>query len=306
MYPVVIIIHLAFMFFICGLIWRVVEKVFKVNAKGYITGAIAIILTTCYFVYGWNVAHDAVETDYTVTSNKLAEGENVKIIQITDSHMGTTFSGKGFEKYVDEISSLNPDVIVCTGDFVDGSTTYEDMVEGCKSLGKAKAKYGVYFIFGNHDLDFFGGNRYYTDEQLIRELKNNNIKILEDENVLIDDKFNICGRQDATVHDRMSAEELLSGVDKSKFTLLLDHQPLEYKEVEENGADILLSGHTHGGQLYPLAYINKLVSRNDRVYGFEQRNNTSFIVSSGISEWGFGFRTGCKSEYVVINIKGAE
>lgn len=88
--------------------------------------------------------------------------------------------------------------------------------------------------------------------------------------------------------------------------MFLDHQPIEYKEAEENGADMLLSGHTHGGQLFPLAYINTSISRNDMVYGFEQKGNTSFIVSSGISEWGFGFRTGCRSEYVVIDVESAE
>ncbi|MDO5518288.1 MAG: metallophosphoesterase [Clostridium sp.] len=303
MYSVVIIIHLSFLFFICRMIGALIRKVIKFNTKCYIAGIMAIVLTTCYFAYGWQVAHKVVETDYKVTSEKLSD-DSLRIVQITDSHMGTTFSGKEFEKYIDEISECNPDVIVFTGDFVDGSTTYEDMVDACESLGKAKSKYGVYFIFGNHDLDVYGGNRYYSDEELLNELKKNNINVLQDENVLIDDKFYICGRQDATVRDRKSTEELLSEVDKSKFTLLLDHQPIEYKEAEENGADMLLSGHTHGGQLFPLAYINTAISRNDMVYGFEQKGNTSFIVSSGISEWGFGFRTGCKSEYVVIDVEG--
>lgn len=306
MYPVVIIIHLAFMFFVCRLIWALIRKVFKVDTKHYIAGIMAIVLTTCYFVYGWQVAHNVVKTDYKITSEKLSAGDSLRIVQITDSHIGTTFSGKGFEKYIDEISACNPDVIVFTGDFVDGSTTYEDMVEGCESLEKAKSKYGTYFIFGNHDLDVYGGERYYTDEQLLNELKKNNINVLQDENVLIDNKFYICGRQDFSVMDRKSTEKLLSEVDKSKFTLLLDHQPIEYKEAEENGVDMLLSGHTHGGQLFPLAHINTSISRNDMVYGFEQKGNTSFIVSSGISEWGFGFRTGCRSEYVVIDVEAAE
>lgn len=307
MYSAVIIIHLSFMFFICNIIGSIVKKMFKINTKRYIAGIMAVVLTTCYFVYGWQVAHNVVETDYKITSEKLSAGDSLRIVQITDSHIGTNFSGKGFEKYIDEISACNPDVIVFTGDFVDGITTYEDMVDGCESLGKAQSKYGTYFIFGNHDLDVYGkGGRYYTDEELLNELKKNNIKVLQDEIVVIDNKFYICGRQDFSVMDRKSTEELLSEVDKSKFTLLLDHQPIEYKEAEENGADMLLSGHTHGGQLFPLAYINTSISRNDMVYGFVQKGNTSFIVSSGISEWGFGFRTGCRSEYVVIDVESAE
>ena len=121
---------------------------------------------------------------------------------------------------------------------------------------------------------------------------------------MVGDKFYITGRQDATVHDRKSTEELLAALDKSHYIILLDHQPLEYSEADKAGADLLLSGHTHGGQIFPLAYMNRLVSKNEMVYGIKEIGSTTCIVSSGISEWGFAFRTGCKSEYVVINVNG--
>ncbi|WP_294405824.1 metallophosphoesterase [uncultured Clostridium sp.] len=304
MYSFVIAIHLAFIFFVCDLIWSIVKKSFKLKTKCYVAGIAAIIITAGYFSYAWVNAHNVVETDYNITSDKLIENESLKIVQITDSHIGTTFSGEKFGDYIDEISKQKPDVVVVTGDFVDGSTSYEDMVNACKSLGKAESEYGIYYIFGNHDLHNYGGNPYYSTEEFISELKKNNINILEDKAVLLGDKFYIAGRLDATAHDRETTEELLQNADKSKYIVLLDHQPLEYDEADKAGADLLLSGHTHGGQIFPLAYINKLVSSNEMVYGIKKTGSTTCIVSSGISEWGFAFRTGCKSEYVVINITG--
>lgn len=280
------------------------EKRFRLETKRYIAGIAAIIITAGYFAYGWIIAHKVVETDYNITSDKLAENEKLKIVQITDSHIGTTFSGEKFGDYIDEISSQKPDVIVVTGDFVDGSTSYEDMVDACRSLGRAESEYGIYYVFGNHDIHNYGSNPYYSTEEFVDELKKNNINILQDEAVMVDNKFYIVGRQDATVYSRKSPEELLEGVDKSKYMVLLDHQPLEYSEAEKAGADLLLSGHTHGGQLYPLAYINRFVSNNEMVYGIKETGNITCIVSSGISEWRFAFRTGCKSEYVVINVTG--
>lgn len=302
MYSVVIAIHLAFLFFICNIVQVVVKRVFNIQFKRYIAGIIAIIIAVGYFSYAWVNAHNVIETKYSISSEKLEEDESLKIAQITDSHMGTTFNGEEFGEYLDEIVSNEPDVIVVTGDFVDESTSYEDMVIACEKLGQVKIKYGVYFIYGNHDLSAYGGNSNYTDEQLAEELKKNNVNVLEDETVLVDDRFYICGRKDATVHDRKSTEELLSGIDKSKFILLLDHQPLEYSEADVAGADLLLSGHTHGGQILPLAYISTLVSSNEMVYGIREVGNTTCIVSSGISEWGFAFRTGAVTEYVMITV----
>ena len=304
MYSMVIALHLTLMFFICDIIWSIIKKSFRLKTKCYVAGIFAIIITACYFSYGWVIAHKVVETEYNITSDKLEENENIKIVQITDSHIGTTFSGEKFGDYIDEISLQKPDVIVVTGDFVDGITSYEDMADACRSLGRAETEYGVYYIFGNHDIHNYGSNPYYSTEEFVHELKKNNINILQDEAVMVDNKFYIAGRQDATVHDRKSPEELLEGLDKSKYIVLLDHQPLEYNEAEKAGADLLLSGHTHGGQLYPLAYINRFVSNNEMVYGIKEICNITCIVSSGISEWGFAFRTGCKSEYVVINVTG--
>uniref|UniRef100_UPI00402941C2 hypothetical protein n=1 Tax=Agathobacter sp. TaxID=2021311 RepID=UPI00402941C2 len=80
----------------------------------------------------------------------------------------------------------------------------------------------------------------------------------------------------------------------------------DYEALKDANVDLVLSGHTHGGQLFPLMTIenHSNIAEDDRVYGYEKRGNTNFIVTSGISDWAIKFKTGCKSEYLLINIEG--
>lgn len=80
----------------------------------------------------------------------------------------------------------------------------------------------------------------------------------------------------------------------------------DYEALKDANMDLVLSGHTHGGQLFPLMTIenHSNIAEDDRVYGYEKRGNTNFIVTSGISDWAIKFKTGCKSEYLLINIEG--
>ena len=92
-------------------------------------------------------------------------------------------------------------------------------------------------------------------------------------------------------------------IDKSKYTIVLDHQPRDFKQESEANVDLVLSGHTHGGQFIPIGQLSVLLGINDGYYGLSKINNTNFIITSGMSNWAFKFKTGCISEYVVIDIK---
>ena len=100
----------------------------------------------------------------------------------------------------------------------------------------------------------------------------------------------------------MAASELMRGLDETKYVIMLDHQPNDYAAEAEAGADLVLSGHTHGGHIFPAGLIGLWTGANDRTYGSERRGNTDFYVTSGISGWGIPFKTGCISEFVVIDI----
>ena len=126
--------------------------------------------------------------------------------------------------------------------------------------------------------------------------------VLKDETVLVDDKFYIVGRKDKSDDERMAVSELVKDLDKSKYTLVLDHQPNDYANESEEDIDLVFSGHTHGGHLWPAGYIGVLLRANDAFYGAEEYNGTGFIVTSGISGWAIPFKTGTKSEYVVMDV----
>ena len=99
---------------------------------------------------------------------------------------------------------------------------------------------------------------------------------------------------------------MTEGLDPDKYSIVLDHQPSDFDAQAAAGADLVLSGHTHGGQLFPLHRMGQWLGIDDKSYGCEKRKNTTFIVTSGISDWAIQFKTGCKSEYVVIDVNGSK
>lgn len=305
----VCLLHLIIFWMIIDLLFFLIQKLRKKTFKRYYVGIIAIIFTTCYLASGWILAHHVWQTNYVITTDK--DIGNLKVALISDSHTGATFHGEGFAKHLQEIQKQNPDVVLITGDFVDDDTTKEDMILCCKALGQIKSTYGVYYVFGNHDKGYYNSERRgYNGDDLINELKDNNVTVLQDENVLIDDRFYIIGRQDRSEEtdrngSRANMDKLVDGLDSSKFSIVMDHQPGDYDNQVKSGVDLVLSGHTHGGQFFPFMKLHKLnkMGGNDCIYGYEKRNNTNFIVTSGISDWAIKFKTGCKSEYVIIDIK---
>ena len=165
----------------------------------------------------------------------------------------------------------------------------------------------VYYIYGNHDRGYFD-SREYGEAELIANLKSHGVTVLKDESVYMEElNVTLIGRDDKSVESygsRMSAAELTRDVNKDSYIVLLDHQPNDYDAEAASGADLVLCGHTHGGQLFPLGYIGLLFGANDEFYGLSQRENTAFIVNSGISNWSIPFKTGCVAEYVIIDVSG--
>lgn len=294
----VCILHLAIFWIIFDFIFLIIKKVRKKDFKIYLSGIITLCVTFIYLFYGFISAYNVRKTVYNINTSKSIK--NLKIVQITDSHLGTTFKGDEFIKYTKKINNIKPDLVVITGDYVDDSTKKKDMIIATKALGKIKTKYGIYFIYGNHDKGYFN-YRNFNDNDLKKELIKNNIIILDDDFKLVNNEFYIVGRKDKTESTRKDVKELIKNLDKDKYIIMLDHQPNDYKN-EKNKADLVLSGHTHGGQLIPLGFIGELFKLNDMTYGIKKIDNTVFIVSSGISDWALKFKTGTFSEYVVINI----
>ena len=276
----------------------------KAPHRPYWLGVGVLVFSAVYLCIGWYLAHHIWTTRYDLTSDKNLGPKPLTVVLFADSHVGTTFDGEGFAEQMKRIEAENPDVVVIAGDFVDDSTTKEDMLRSVQALGEMKTTYGVYYAFGNHDKGYFRSRRFSFDD-MTSEMEKYGIHVLLDDAELVADSFYIIGRRDKSVKERLSMEELVKPLDPSKYMIVLDHQPNDYTAEAAAGVDLVLSGHTHGGQLIPINRIGELIGANDRTYGLEEREGTTFIVTSGISDWAIGFKTGTKSEYVLISIAGA-
>ena len=307
----VCLLHLTLFWLLSDLVFMLIRRLRHTTFKRYWAGLAALIVSVGWLTMGWVQANCVWQKNYTISTDKQVG--SLRVALLSDSHMGTTFHAEGFARHLQRVQAQQPDVVVMVGDFVDESTTRADMMAACQALGRMDAPYGVYFVFGNHDKNNYAGEgRAYTGEELTAALEENGVTVLEDETVLIDDRFYLIGRQDASEAvehrgGRASMAELTQNLDKSKFSIVLDHQPRDYASQAASGVDLVLSGHTHGGQLIPLVQLMKIpgMSGDNNVYGLQSRDQTRFIVSSGISDWELLFKTGCRSEYVIIDIQGA-
>lgn len=271
------------------------------RAARYINGFIAIGLTFVYLSYGWIMAHTVLETNYEIETEKSLGQQTLRVFAIADLHAGMTLKGEELFEECERINRLSPDIVVICGDFVDDDTSREEMLEACRAMGRLKTRYGVYFVFGNHDRGYYR-DKAFSEVELRENLRENGVRVLSDEVVLINDSFYIAGREDRSSKDRKSADELLSDVDKSKYIIMLDHQPNDYDAIAESGADLVISGHTHGGHIFPAGLFGYIMGANDMVYGMESVDGTTFVVTSGISGWAIPFKTFTSSEFVVIDI----
>jgi predicted MPP superfamily phosphohydrolase len=298
---VVIFLHEVLFFLLFGLAVRLAERVrgkrFAVNWQGWLALGFSLV----YLAAGYLLCVRVWQKDYRLETEK--ELGTLRIALIADSHLGTTFDGEGFAAHLETISAQGPDLLVITGDFVDDWSGREDMLRACRALGETDYPYGVWYVYGNHDAGFFS-DRDFSAEELEAALRQNGVHVLADEAELVDDRFYVVGRRDRSLGPRKDMEELLAGLDRDKYILVLDHQPNDYENEAGSGADLVLSGHSHGGQLIPITHVGEWLGMLDRAYGHEKRLGTDFIVTSGISDWELLFKTGTRSEYVIVTVEG--
>lgn len=299
---IIVFLHVLIIFLLFGLVMRIVKAVTKKKPKINLQGWLALLTSVVYLAVGYFLCNNVWQTDYNLSTDKKLG--SLKIAMFADSHLGTTFDAQGLSEHLDEIMKQSPDILLIPGDFIDDGTDRENMIKACEALGKLDVRYGVWFAYGNHDKGYYSAeHRGYTAEEFETELKKNGVHVLEDSIELVDDRFYVVGRKDKSDNTRKDLSEIIDKLDTDKYIIVLDHQPADYQAESETAADLVVSGHTHGGQFFPFTYVGEWINVNDRTYGYETRNKTDFIVTSGIADWAIKFKTGTKSEYVIINIK---
>lgn len=304
---------MLFYIFIVLIFTDLVKLIMKRFAKDKLVGvfsskkfqiSLSLILTsllTGLLISGLWHANKVNVTSYNVNVNKSLNGKDMKIVMVSDIHIGNVIDGERVRKLVTKINELNPDLVLMVGDIIDSEL--EPFIEyNIKDIFKnIKTVYGVYAILGNHE--GFSG----STDRIVEEYELAGLKVLQDEALLVDDSFYIVGRVDASIArgkeaNRKSIEELLSDLDRNKPIIMMDHQPLEFDKVQTAGVDIMVSGHTHRGQLAPINLITSRIFELD--YGHMTKGNLNVIVSCGYGTWGPPIRVGSQSEIVEINLQG--
>lgn len=223
--------------------------------------------------------------------------QGYRIVQITDLHVGPTLGRDFVEEVVKRVNALEPDLVAITGDLVDDRVArLSDQTEPLKDL---RAKDGVYFVTGNHE--------YYTGDvdEWLAWLASIGIRPLRNERILVRKGFELAGTDDYSAgrwgHGHgQDIPKALKRRNTGLPVVLMAHQPRSFSEAAALGVDLQLSGHTHGGQIFPFNYVVALFQPYLR--GLYRKGESQIYVSCGTGTWGPPMRLGAPAEITQIEL----
>ena len=230
--------------------------------------------------------------------------DGLRIVTFSDAHLSATYGGRRFERLVELVNEQRPDVVAIVGDLVDGDVA--ELRAEAAPLADLVSEQGVFFVTGNHE--------YFVDtDGWLRHLPSLGVDVLRNERVAI-------GRGGATfdlagIDDRTAAasglpghgadlDAALDGRDDATPVVLLAHQPFMVEQARAAGVGLQLSGHTHGGQLWPFDYVIRLDQPS--VEGLSRHGDTQLYVTSGGGYWGPPMRVGARPEITVVELRSPE
>ncbi|WP_436692288.1 MULTISPECIES: metallophosphoesterase [unclassified Geodermatophilus] len=227
--------------------------------------------------------------------------DGFRIVTFSDGHLSRTFGGRRFERLVDLVNAQRPDVVAVVGDLVDGEV--DDLREDVAPLADLVSEQGVYFVTGNHE--------YFVDTRAwLRHLPTLGVDVLRNERVPITRggaTFDLAGIDDRTAAASglpghgADLDAALDGRDDATPVVLLAHQPVQVTQAAAAGVDLQLSGHTHGGQLWPFDYVIGL--DQPAIEGLSRFGDTQLYVTRGAGYWGPPMRIGARPEITVVELR---
>ena len=307
-----------FLLILC-LILEIVRLISRRTGKGipHLT-ALVISLAGGLILLGYGMKHaqDTVVTEFDITMEKSAgEYSDLDVVLIGDLHLSVNSHLSTIERMVELINEQDADAVVIAGDIF--TSSYEGLKDSDKYaavLRGIQSKYGVYAVYGNHDVEetLFGGfpispiSEAFRTKEMEQFFEECNFTVLYDETVSIaDGNVQITGRIDGEkagdgTTNRKSPEEVLKDTDPEKPVLVLQHEPVEFAELKKYGADLALCGHTHAGQIFPGNLIVPFF--NENAYGYKEVGGLDTIVTSGVGYYGPPMRVGTDSEVAVVHL----
>jgi len=283
-------------------LFRVIQHYFHIFPTSLTSGALSgkmlfiygISITTIITLVGFiNARNPIVNERNIVIDKKDSNLDSLKVVFLTDVHLGVILGKNHAERLVEKINKQNPDIVIFGGDLVDHNPVPVVNNDMGVFFDKINAPLGVYAVTGNHE--FMG-----KPEISIDYFSEHGVKYLRDTILTIEGIVQIIGRDDKdksqfTGKDRKTIDEITKDNNQNLPILLIDHQPVDYDAAAENGVDLMMSGHTHKGQLWPLSFITNLVYDNH--FGLVQQGESWFYTSSGYGTWGPPVRTGNRPKH---------
>jgi predicted MPP superfamily phosphohydrolase len=221
------------------------------------------------------------------------------IVQLTDLHIGPTIGRSFLDEIVPRVNALEPDIVAITGDLVDGSVA--ELRDQVAPIAQLKAKRGIFFVTGNHE--------YYSGaEEWVAELSRLGVKVLRNERVALAEGLELAGIDDYNARGMARGHgpdlpRALEGRDPTRALVLLAHQPRAIDEAARLGVGLQLSGHTHGGQIWPWGYLVRLQS--PYVAGLFRVGGAQLYVSKGTGYWGPPMRLAAPAEITRVVLQPA-
>ncbi len=223
-----------------------------------------------------------------------------RIALVSDMHLGPLAGRAHAERIVAMINETEPDLVAIVGDLVDG--TVQQLGSAAEPLQDLVSREGSFFVTGNHE--------YFVDDTTawLGELERLGVQPLRNENTVIRRgraAFDLAGVNDIAGEQNSDPPDFdgaLSGTDPSRPTILLAHQPVQVEQAAARGVDLQLSGHTHGGQMWPFHYIVRLVQPS--LAGLSTVENTQLYVTRGAGFWGPPVRVGAPPDITVLSLNG--
>ena len=266
-----------------------------------LAGLGVIILTLITVSYGMYQGKQLETVTYEVSLDRPLEQE-LTVVLIADIHLGDTDSEARLGDIVERINQTEPDLVVIAGDiFSDDYASLKDPNKVEETLRSIRTRYGVYASLGNHD----GGS---TFPDMLALLGRSYITLLLDESVKVAGQIEIMGRLDASpiggygYMSRVPYERLEKTIKSDLPLIVIEHNPIHLDEYNKR-VDLVLSGHTHKGQIFPGSLFTRAIYQVDYGHYVGNQDQPQMVVTSGVSTWGLPLRIGSQNEIVVIKLK---
>ena len=284
------------LFFAFGWIVVLISKLLSIDPSERMIGSFAILGAAIYTLYGIVNAFTPIVKRINVSINNLPKvWIGKKIVQISDIHLGHIYHYEYMMEVAKKINSLNPDAIVITGDLFDGTDGHIDVF--IEPLNLLKAPKGIFYASGNHET-------YLGIDKTFEVLGKTKITCLRNEIKTVDG-LQFIGVEYPDKMEKRSVVKTIKHIGtftNTKPSILLWHMPTQIGKIRKLGISLMLSGHTHKGQLFPFGICTHFMFRGYD-YGLKRKGNFSIYTSSGLGTWGTPMRTEKHSEIVEITLQ---